>query len=340
MSIVLFVCGIKLWRHREETGDRSRAIHGLFCLFSSALALIFIFRTWNGTTVVDSAYLDPEHTFIPILFQMALLLYPLEVLRPKENPIKIYSMVFTPLIILFLVGIGGGIEYTEINTSTEMIELADKPNVLFRLITSVIVLSYGFVLFIIPYDYKRSSANRYFLISYASGYFILGFLHFAIQFTHSHILVLAHQVLWLTFLSAVTWYELTIRLVANDGVDGNAKFSENTKYDHLWENIMSIIEVEHEWRNPNLTLSSLTSQVYSNRTYVSEAFKRNAGTNFSEYISRRRIRYVVEYLNLHPEADIKSLFFYVGYRSYSTAWDNFRRITGMTPAEFISAKRK
>lgn len=60
MSIILFVCGIKLWRHREETGDRSRAIHGLFCLFSSALALIFIFRTWNGTTVVDSAYLDPE----------------------------------------------------------------------------------------------------------------------------------------------------------------------------------------------------------------------------------------------------------------------------------------
>ena len=85
-----------------------------------------------------------------------------------------------------------------------------------------------------------------------------------------------------------------------------------------------------------LTLPDFTHiQGRPNRTYVSNSFKRNAGVGFSEYISRRRVGYVVEVLDNDPEADVQSLFFYVGYRSYSTAWDNFRRVTGMTVGEYV-----
>jgi two-component system response regulator YesN len=73
----------------------------------------------------------------------------------------------------------------------------------------------------------------------------------------------------------------------------------------------------------------------SNRTYVGEAFKRNTGMTFIEYLTKRRIDYVVARIKDNPKADIHELFNHVGYRQRSTSWRNFQKITGMTPTEFI-----
>jgi hypothetical protein len=41
-------------------------------------------RIWLETTPADGAFFDPEHTFVPILFQIAFFLYPIEVIRPVK----------------------------------------------------------------------------------------------------------------------------------------------------------------------------------------------------------------------------------------------------------------
>lgn len=71
------------------------------------------------------------------------------------------------------------------------------------------------------------------------------------------------------------------------------------------------------------------------RTYIGEAFKRNTGMTFVEYITQRRIDYVVSALKENPEVNVQGLFNYVGYRQRSTAWRNFQKITGLTPTEFV-----
>ena len=105
--------------------------------------------------------------------------------------------------------------------------------------------------------------------------------------------------------------------------------------DNLWGRILLLLESNDQWRSPELSLTSLSERLESNRTYVGEAFKRNTGRTFVDYITNRRINYVVETLKRNPEANIYELFNYVGYRQRSTAWRNFQKITGFTPTEFI-----
>ena len=95
-----------------------------------------------------------------------------------------------------------------------------------------------------------------------------------------------------------------------------------------------------KWRSPELSLTSLAEQLESNRTYVGEAFKHNTGMTFVEYITHRRINYVVETLKREPETNLHELFNYVGYRQRSTAYRNFQKITGMSPTEFLESIKR
>ena len=90
----------------------------------------------------------------------------------------------------------------------------------------------------------------------------------------------------------------------------------------------TLLEVQGMWRSPYLSLASLCEELGCNRTYVGEAFRRNVGQTFVEYIAQR-----------HPDTDIHQLFTDVGYRQRSTAWRNFHKVTGITPTEFVEQLR-
>ena len=340
MFVTLVACGALLWKRREETGDNARIVQALFCWMSACVTLMFVFRTLNETTLVDMHYLAPEHIFVPMLFQMGYFIYPMELLKPKKNKALVYVFLFAPLLLLSLIGICSGIEFTELSSYQAIWQNILMPDVLFRVLSIIAILFYGFALYLVPYDYRVSSVSRKFLLNYATGYLLIGVLFFMIQLCHMPVLVLLHQLVWLLFFVAVTWYELKVRLFDASKSDENpVEKQEEVSVDRLWENIMQVLEHDQEWRNPDMTLSLLASKVFSNRTYVGDAFKRNAGIGYSEYVSKRRIRYVTEKLEHDPGLDLQSLFFYVGFRSYSTAWDNFRRVTGMTVSEFIARQK-
>ena len=103
MSIGLTVCGVLLWKRRMETGDYSRHIQAIFSIVSAVFAFMFIFRTWNGSTTVDSTFFEPEHTFVPLFFQMLFFFYPLEVIRPTASLSKVYTFLFGPLLLLAII---------------------------------------------------------------------------------------------------------------------------------------------------------------------------------------------------------------------------------------------
>ena len=138
------------------------------------------------------------------------------------------------------------------------------------------------------------------------------------------------------FFVAVTHYELNERLLApNVAAEPHEEEISHAETDQLWRLITLSLEAGDHWRSPELSLTSLADLLKSNRTYIGEAFKRNTGMTFVEYITQRRIDYVVKALKENPEANIQELFNYVGYRQRSTAWRNFHKITGLTPTEFV-----
>lgn len=336
MTATFITCGVLLWRRRTETGDYSRTIQALFSWVSAFFTFTFIFRTWAGTAPADATLFEPEHTFVPLLCQMTFFFYPLEVIRPTMSRAKLYGLLFVPLLLLVIIGMCGGIQYTSLYTYSDLWQHIGEFNVWFRLLTLLIMLLYAFSLLLVPYDWRRSSADRGFILCYSVGFCLLGVLHFSIHLTHAHWLVLAHQLVWMSFFVAITHYELNERLLVPNAAAGphedEISYAET---DQLWRLITLSLEAGDHWRSPELSLTSLADLLESNRTYIGEAFKRNTGMTFVEYITQRRIGYVVKAMKEDPKANIQELFNYVGYRQRSTAWRNFQKITGLTPTEFV-----
>ena len=336
MTVTFVTSGVLLWKRRKETGDYSRIIWAVFSWFSAFFALTFIMRTWQETTTADGAFFEPEHTFVPILIQMAFFLYPLEVIRPTISRARVYALLFTPLILLVAMGMCAGIEYTPIYTYADLWRHIGKFNVWFRLFSLMVMLFYCFSLFLVPYDWRKSSADKRFITFYSCGFCLIGLLHFAIQMFHAYFLVLAHQIVWISLFLSVVWYELRERLLVPQAALKQEESCDcDSTEDGLWGEITLLLDNNEKWRDPNLSLSSLSELLDSNRTYIGEAFKQNTGMTFVEYMTKRRIDYVMARMKDNPKADIHELFNYVGYRQRSTAWRNFQKITGMTPTEFV-----
>ncbi|MBR5298108.1 MAG: helix-turn-helix domain-containing protein [Parabacteroides sp.] len=342
MVVLLITCGVLLWKRREETGDYSRLIQAILSWISAFFAFMFIFRIWKGTSVSYVTYLDSEHTFVPIGIMMTYFFYPLEVFCVKGNRLKVYAFLFIPLLMLLFIGLFGGIKYTTLYTLADLWEHIAEPNVWFRFFSLIVMLFYGFVLFLLPYDYKQSSVDRKFIWTYSLGFCLIGVLYFLEQMTHAYVLEVLHQMAWMGFFFGVAYYELKIRLYTPKKRYENldvVQLEPASPMNSLWEKIVEVIEVNEGWRDPDLTLSVLTSKVHSNRTYVNEAFKRNVDMGFSEYVSKCRIQYVVEELKKHPDTHVHDLFFLAGFRSRSTASECFKRVMGMTLTEYLAQQK-
>lgn len=336
MFVGMFVCGVMLWKRRRETGDYSRYIQAVLSWVASLFAIVFIFRTWTDTAAPDGAFFEPEHTFMPLLFQMTYFLYPLEVIRPAVGRTRVYAFLFAPMLMLVFVGMCAGIEYTVIYTYADLWQHIGEFNVWFRLLTLFVMLFYSLALFLVPYNWRESCVDRKFIMNYALGFCLIGILHFSVQVFHVYWLLLMHQIMWLAFFLYVAYYELHERLqIPQATTVATVETAAVSNDDRLWEEIVAMLDSNGKWRSPELSLTLLSEQLESNRTYVGESFKNNTGMTFVEYITHRRIGYVVEVLKRAPETNLHELFNYVGYRQRSTAYRNFQKITGLSPTEFI-----
>lgn len=335
LSCVLLVGGFRLWMRRDERRDYSRYVLAVFSWFTSLPAFLFIFRSMTANIIVYKPYLDPEHTFVPILMQLTFFFYPLTVMQPIAKPVKTCALLFAPPIVIFLVGVCSGIEYTSLETYSDLWQNIAKPDVLFRLFAQVVMLAYSFALFFVKYDWRKSSADRNFILKYSLGFCCIGLLLFCGLITHISIFPLLHQIVFSVFCFWIVWYELSERLPAPaDGVTVVERVSSDV-VDKVWIGITRLMVEQQCWRNPELSLQSLSEELASNRTYVSEAFKKHAGCTFSEYIVKLRIEFVVSELKRNPQSNLQRLFSQAGYRQRTTAYRNFQKITGVSPTEFI-----
>ena len=336
ITFELVAGGIMLWMRRKETNDYSRYVLAIFCWFTSLQSFLFIIRHWVGNIVVNKGLLAPEPTFASIIMQMTYFFYPLVFIRSISKPGRTLTILFAPLAAIATVGMFAGIQYTALDTFADLLHNIWKPDVMFRLFASTMMLVYSFALFLVPYDWQKSGADKKFILKYSLGFCSIGLLLFGLFITHARIFTILHQLSMLFFFFWLIWYELKERLPVpkNDSIAG----AEDKQYDiidKLWIDVTHLLIEQQGWRNPELSLMSLSEELASNRTYVGEAFKKFAGCTFSEYIAKRRIEYVVSELKRNPKANLQALFSYAGFRQRSTAYRNFQKIMGVTLTEYL-----
>ncbi len=120
----------------------------------------------------------------------------------------------------------------------------------------------------------------------------------------------------------------------------NGQHSESrpeTKKDSILIQRLEAHMKEHKtWRNPDLTLNMLASELFTNRTSLAQAFHDSGYENYTNYINRLRIEDFLQLVESGQIRNFQEAFFEVGFRSRSTALRNFRQYTGTTPSEYFN----
>lgn len=105
----------------------------------------------------------------------------------------------------------------------------------------------------------------------------------------------------------------------------------------LFKNIEDLMKVDFLFQNKKLTINDVAQAVDSNRTYISSCINQFTGLNFSQWVNRYRIEYVLTHIH---EMDVNVLASRAGFTSLATFYRCFKLCVQMTPKEYLEKHRR
>ncbi len=104
------------------------------------------------------------------------------------------------------------------------------------------------------------------------------------------------------------------------------------KKGYVIKNVKAYLEEHYD---ENISLQDAANEAGMTPQYFSTIFKQSTGQNFIEWLSEFRIKKAKEYLD-EPGAVIKEVCFKVGYNDPNYFSRIFKKISGVTPKEYMS----
>ncbi len=101
-------------------------------------------------------------------------------------------------------------------------------------------------------------------------------------------------------------------------------------------------EASHDYLDKNISFSVLVAQLGTNAKYLSHLIKNNKNKDYNTYINELRIHYIINKLKTDPDYlnyKISYLAEESGFSSHSKFSANFKRVTNLSPSEFIDSLR-
>lgn len=103
----------------------------------------------------------------------------------------------------------------------------------------------------------------------------------------------------------------------------------------LYKKILDVFRVDKLHLNPALSLRDISMAVNSNDKYVSATVSAASGLNVSTLINQYRVNDAKIQMVKHPEKNISEVMDTCGFNSRTTFYNSFKKVTGMTPSQFI-----
>jgi AraC-like DNA-binding protein len=354
-TIEMTVCLVnarQLWRLRKFSYDRSRRMLILGNALCGMLALwVLVLNIVTVNHHLVTPVLNPWIAWSYMVMNIVMTLYPISVIQPEWLSLRRSFFLFLPTLILGLGCLVFTGRWTPLATPADIWHHVWAPDVLLRLITLFIMLPYCFILLRLPHSYKSSSASFWWILNYSGGLLILCIVHVVLMLTNIIWLIIVLPLLVASFFLFSTEYELEERMLPSP--EPEEKPSEETDPTPLpeaeaptpqpepevvetdiWERVCYYMDREKVWKDPDLTLVSLSRLCATNITYLNRVIKKETGSGFKDMVNKKRVAEVATQLEQNADMDLLAAFFNAGYRSRTTAWRNFKEITGESPAEY------
>ncbi|MGQ1946827.1 tetratricopeptide repeat protein [Geofilum sp. OHC36d9] len=110
----------------------------------------------------------------------------------------------------------------------------------------------------------------------------------------------------------------------------------NLPENQLMTNLLRLLDNEQIFRNPDLSLEGIATQLNTNTTYVSQLINKQFGCNFNVLINRYRIDFCKNRISETKRHNLlmKQVAFDAGFSSRSTFYSAFKNEVGITPTQF------
>lgn len=349
-SCTFLLFAVLLWMQRGD--NRSRVYFSVAYAVAGIDLFLRIFTIYSGKTFVFEA-LQPATIYMALIEIPLFLFYLIEVINPGWLTWRKIGLLCAPWILWNICLLIPGLSFRELDTFGDIFRHIGETNVWLRLLFAVMILPYNILIYRIPYNWRRSSADRSLVRIYGIGFVVM-----ALFFIGSSVsgLVLAsslHLVYGTVFCFCIAYYELFIRLqvpmkkqihnpvIATTNSQAVSKqdvvsesVNSNTSSD-LWQRIQRQMETEMPWRNPDFTISDLASSLQTNRTTLWNELKAKGYHSFHDLTAHYRVTELCRMIDKGVVESMDSAFFEVGFRSRTTAYQRFKEQTGVTPREYM-----
>lgn len=358
------LCGRHLWRLRKESNDKSRWLLALGSFCSGALAVVaLVANIVPQPTGVQTFLLNPWIGLVYLSMHILMTLYPIMVVRPNWLNPRRYFFLFLPVAVFtvaFVLFIG---KWTPLYVPEDVWIQVSRPDVFLRLASLFVMIPYCLILFLLPYNWRTSSASFWWILNYSFGLTAICGVHIVLTLTLNPVLMVVLPLMAAAFYLYSMEYELGDRLrpavatedapealadaVAATGDDTSSKEAAAEAAERagvpaedvppefgLWTRVCIVLDQEQAWRDPDLSVTSMARRCGTNVSYLNRIIREETHSGFKDLVNSKRVGNVLMQLKENPDIDIQTAFFNAGYRSRATAWRNFKNIVGCTPTEY------
>ena len=107
----------------------------------------------------------------------------------------------------------------------------------------------------------------------------------------------------------------------------------------LYARLLSLMQEEELFKDPELSRDTLAARLGTNRTYLADSVKACAGQTLGDFINRHRLRWAAEALSRNEELSVSAVGEDAGFASRSTFNRLFQQQYGMSPGAYRTAAR-
>lgn len=112
----------------------------------------------------------------------------------------------------------------------------------------------------------------------------------------------------------------------------------NSVVETIGEKIVSLVDIEQLYLQPNLKINDLAQRLNTNREYIYRAINIGMGLSFADFINSRRIDYAGHLLEDSPNIPLSEVVHKAGFSSPSAFYRNWKRFKGYPPKVWGEAK--
>ncbi len=374
-ATVCIITSLLIFLRREE-GDRSRTILAIIILFSVANYITHFLYIYQEE--IPERVTSVNMLLIAIFMVTSYIAYPIEVISPGYLNIKRVINLYIPLLLLAAITIIAnlcGIEFTEYNTLPEMLPNITHFEVWFRIVLVFLLFTPVIIIFIIPHTRIFNNTDKVWMRKFLILFIIntIAYLMVLIFSSKEVIIKIIYYCINVACIVTISYMEVFERLIRKPNiVENNKEISfinkpsievvnaenistsnknrileedediepaDNNTIESLSDKIVNYIHLKRSWEDPDITAMQLYIDLKTNRTTFGKAIKNIGYDNFAIYINTLRVNDFIERINSGKYTSYLETFYDVGFRSRSSAFRNFKLITGETPSEYFQNRQ-